>query len=81
MAIKSPIIGVRVDTAGAAHNCQGNSRHRVTKGDVRLKVRNGRGWDHYCQVCADAIIARDIAKLAVLKEMTPTRDDEDDLGQ
>lgn len=62
MAIKSLIVQVGVDTAGKAHNCQANARHRIEKGDVRLKVRNGRGWDHYCKACAETIIARDILK-------------------
>jgi hypothetical protein len=77
MAIKSLIIGVRVDTAAAAHNCQGNARHRIIKGDVRLKVRNGRGWDHYCRSCADIIIARDIAKLNILKDLSPTQGEDE----
>lgn len=41
-------------------------------GETRLKVRNGRSWDHYCTACADTIIARDLAKLTALREMKPT---------
>ena len=61
--IKSLIIQVRIDAAGKAHDCQANALHQVKKGDLRLKVRNGRGWDHYCRVCAETIIDRDIQKL------------------
>ncbi len=66
--IKSLIDQVGIDTAGKAHNCQANAAHRIEKGDVRLKVRNGRGWDHYCRACAETIIARDIQKLISLQE-------------
>ena len=71
MAIKSLVVQVGVDT-GKSHNCQANSQHRIGMGDVRLKVRNGRSWDHYCRSCAENIIARDIAKLTALQSLTPT---------
>jgi len=74
VAIKSLICQVGVDTAGKSHNCQANSRHRIAMGDVRLKVRNGRSWDHYCADCARTIIARDIAKLTLLQELKPAVD-------
>ena len=65
--IKSLIEQVQIDRAGKAHNCQANVRHRVEKGDLRLKVRNGRSWDHYCRACAEVIIDRDIQKLTCLR--------------
>ncbi len=65
--IKSLIEQVGIDRAGSGHNCQANAAHRIKKGDVRLKVRNGRGWDHYCCACAVTIIARDIQKLTNLQ--------------
>lgn len=71
MAIKSLIVQVRVDTAGKAHNCQANSKHRIEKGDTRLKVRNGRSWNHYCCHCAKTIIDRDMRKLTELKKLEP----------
>lgn len=61
--IKSLVIHVEVDAAQKAHDCQGNSRHRIERGDARLKVRNERGWDHYCLSCAKTIVERDIASL------------------
>jgi hypothetical protein len=70
--IKSLITQLGVDTAGKAHNCQANASHRIEKGDVRLKVRNGRGWDHYCRHCAQTMIARDIEKLTLLHSLKPT---------
>ena len=69
MAIKSLVVQVGVDAAGKAHNCQANSKHRIEKGDIRLKVRNGRSWNHYCQTCAKVIIAKDIYKLTELMKL------------
>jgi hypothetical protein len=77
MAIKSLVVQVGVDTAGKAHNCQANVKHRIERGEVRLKVRNGRSWDHYCRACAETIIARDIQKLTNLQSLTPRPDNDD----
>lgn len=74
MATKSLVIQARVDVAGKSHNCQANRRHRIAMGEVRLKVRNGRSWDHYCRNCAEAIISRDLRKLAELLAMQPSDD-------
>lgn len=71
MAIKSLVTRVEIDTAGKAHNCQASAKHRIEKGDVRLKVRNGRSWDHYCLECAKKIIRRDIEKLQAIQDMRP----------
>ncbi|MDP3750758.1 MAG: hypothetical protein Q8Q98_02730 [Polaromonas sp.] len=71
MAIKSLVVQVGVDVAGKSHNCQANSKHRIAMGEVRLKVRNGRSWDHYCRACAETIIARDLEKLTVLRALHP----------
>lgn len=65
--IKSLVCQVEVDFASRSHNCQANVKHRINKGDIRLKVRDGRGWDHYCKACAENIIARDIEKLKKLE--------------
>jgi len=71
VAIKSLVTHVEIDTAGKAHNCQASAKHRIEKGDVRLKVRNGRSWDHYCLDCAKKIIGRDIEKLKAIQDMRP----------
>jgi hypothetical protein len=63
MATKSIVIRVEIDRALRAHYCQANRRHRLERGDARLKVRNGRSWDHYCVRCAATILERDVAKL------------------
>lgn len=66
MATKSLVIRVELDHALKAHNCQANSRHRLERGDRRLKVKNGRSWDHYCVSCAINILARDLDKLRAI---------------
>jgi len=71
VAIKSLVTHVEIDTAGRAHNCQASAKHRIEKGDVRLKVKNGRSWDHYCVDCAKKIIGRDIEKLKAIQDMRP----------
>ena len=65
--IKSLVSHVEIDEALKAHNCQRNSGHRIERGDRRLKVRNGRSWDHYCVSCAVVILGRDIAELQALE--------------
>lgn len=77
MAIRSLVIRAGVDRALHAHKCQANDRHRIQRGDVRLKVRNGRSWDHYCRACAETMIARGIEKLTALQSLTPTAADAD----
>jgi hypothetical protein len=64
---KSLVLHVEIDEARRAHGCQANANHRIQKGDKRLKVRNGRTWDHYCAKCAEAMIQRDIVELKGLQ--------------
>jgi hypothetical protein len=65
--IRTLVIRVEIDEALKAHNCQGNSKHRMERGARRLKVRKGRSWDHYCVPCALVILRRDIAELQALE--------------
>ena len=67
VAIKSLVIRVEIDEALKAHNCQANARHRIQRGDKRLKVRTGRSWNHYCVLCGAVILQRDIAELLALQ--------------
>ena len=66
--IRSLVTRIEIDLAQRAHNCQANTRHRIERGDKRLKVRNGRSWDHYCLDCARTIIGRDITTLKTLSQ-------------
>ena len=64
--IKSLRIQIEVDVAQRAHNCKGNRRHRIQRGEKRLKVRKGWDWTHYCSECARTIIRRDMDGLEAL---------------
>lgn len=66
--IRSLLTRTAIDEAGKAHNCQRDSKHRINKGQKRLKVRNGRSWDHYCLGCARLIVETDDRKLRELAE-------------
>jgi len=65
---KSILQRMKVDEANKAHNCQHNQRHRIERGDKRLKVWNQRSPDHYCVDCALSIVERDLQKLEELKK-------------
>lgn len=54
---RSLLLRVEVDVAQRAHNCQANARHRIQRGDPRLKVKSQRSWDHYCMTCATRMIS------------------------
>jgi len=65
---KSILQRVEVDEVKRAHNCQHNARHRLERGDKRLKVWKQRSLENYCAACAIRIISRDMAKLQELQE-------------
>lgn len=69
--IKSLLTPVQIGIVQRAHDCQGNSNHRLNKGDRRFEVRNERGWDYYCLDCGEKIVRRDLGILEkTLDEMT-----------
>jgi hypothetical protein len=76
MSTRLIVIAAYLDRAGSSHNCQYSKRHRISKGDQRLKIRNGRSWDHYCLPCARSIVDRsqqDLQSLATaIKEALGT---------
>jgi hypothetical protein len=47
---------------------QSNAGHILIQGSPRLKVKNGMGWDYYCNECAKKIIDSDIQKLNDLRK-------------
>lgn len=68
MGRKSLVQRSEVDQVQKAHNCQSNQKHRLQRGERRLKVWKDRSPDHYCQACALKIIERDIELLRQLAE-------------
>lgn len=63
MARKRLHLRIEIDNAQRAHLCQANAKHQLAKGDRRLKVRNGRSWDHYCVDCATTMLSESITSL------------------
>lgn len=74
MARKSLVQRVEVEQAMKAHNCQANQKHRLQKGDTRLKVFKDRSADHYCRACALHIVQHDITRLQELARRLETND-------
>nr|VFK63819.1 MAG: hypothetical protein BECKTUN1418D_GA0071000_12275 [Candidatus Kentron sp. TUN] len=66
MPKKSLVQRIEVDQAQKAHNCQTNAKHRIERGNRRLKVYVDRRHDHYCLDCGLKIIQQDITKLEKL---------------
>lgn len=73
MPSKSLIETSRFEHAERLHSCQANASHKIAKGDVRLKVKNNRSWDHYCEDCGTKILEQDIKKLSLLLESKPAK--------
>jgi hypothetical protein len=65
---KSFIQPMSIDRAGRAHSCQHSAAHVLQKGDVRLKLRVDRSYEHFCRDCAIASLQADILTLQLLVE-------------
>ena len=63
---KSFLKSMRVDRARRTHGCQHNRNHRISQGDVRLKLSMARSYEHFCRECARVFLRRDIETLAAL---------------
>lgn len=60
---KSVLSRLLVDRAGRLHKCQHNARHEVRKGEIRLKLTEGRTDEHFCRNCAIQMLMIDMARL------------------
>jgi hypothetical protein len=65
---KSFLARLAVDHALRAHPCQHNKKHRLQKGDVRLKMTVDRADEHFCGPCALESISLDIRELEDLRQ-------------
>lgn len=65
---KSFLPQLEVDHVLRAHDCQHNQRHRLERGEARLKAKVNGTHEHFCRRCALEIINRDIAKLTALAD-------------
>lgn len=71
MANKSLIKNVRITQAGAAHNCKSNKKHRLSKGEYRLTVKEGQTSSNYCLACGRKFIEGSIVRLNGLMDELP----------
>lgn len=64
--MKSAIKNISWDIALNSHKCKNNSKHPITKGDRRLKIKEGRSESHYCIQCAKVILDNGLLKIHAL---------------
>lgn len=65
-APRSLILPMSVDHASKRHTCQHSRKHVIAKGDLRLKIKVGRSYEHYCVECAQQFIGLGIENLQKL---------------
>ena len=70
--VRSLLIRAVLDTAQRAHKCQASKRHDIKRGDLRLNVRTGRGWDRYCMDCGRKIVEGSLTSLNTLSSAVAT---------
>lgn len=67
---KSLVARIVLDRAGRLHQCQHSNRHDIAKGEIRLKVSEGRTDEHFCRSCAVEMLESGIYRLqGVLAEL------------
>jgi hypothetical protein len=63
---KSFLKNISIDTAKQSHFCKHNKKHKINKGDKRLKFKEGRAYQHFCIECAKESLTKDINELNTL---------------
>ena len=63
---KSFLKNISIDTAKLTHFCKHNRKHKINKGDKRLKLKEGRASQHFCIECAKESLRKDINELSSL---------------
>lgn len=66
--LKSALPKIEIETVKRAHDCRHNGTHRLTKGEKRLLIKEGRKKSRYCLECATRIVRRDIKRLEELEQ-------------
>lgn len=66
MGYKSLIVSMAITSAGRAHNCRYNKKHRLEKGSKRLTIKSNGDEHHYCIACARIFLLKDIDRLNLL---------------
>lgn len=57
---RSFLESMTIDQAGSSHDCRHDAKHRISKGEFRLKVQVGRSYQHYCLQCAERFLMKDL---------------------
>jgi predicted lipase len=63
---KSFLKNISIDTAKVSHSCKHNKKHKISKGDKRLKLKEGQASQHFCIECAKESLKKDITELTTL---------------
>lgn len=54
--MKAILHPISVDLAAKAHNCHHNKKHRIERGQKRLKFKVERSYQHFCVPCAQRML-------------------------
>lgn len=65
---KSFIKRLAIDEAKRSHNCQHNKQHRISKGDVRLGLKENRSMEYYCKECSIEFLKNSSSQISKLIE-------------
>lgn len=65
---RSLTLSMSFTTAGRAHGCRHNEKHRLSKGDARLTIKSDGDEHHYCLFCARKFLESDISKMKNMLE-------------
>jgi hypothetical protein len=63
---KSFVKNISIDTAKKSHFCKHNKKHKINKGDKRLKLKESRASQYFCIECAKESLNKDINELNTL---------------
>jgi len=63
---KSLVVTMEITTAGRAHDCRYNKKHRLEKGIQRLTVREDGDEHHYCLPCGKTFLVQGVERLKSL---------------
>ena len=71
---KSFIKSLTVDHAKKSHNCQHNRKHRISKGDIRLGLKESRSPEYYCKDCSIKFLKKSAESIMTLLDAIQIED-------
>jgi hypothetical protein len=60
---KSFLKNISIDTAKSSHSCKHNKKHKINKGDKRLKLKKNRAFQHFFFFFSKESLKKDISEL------------------